>query len=94
MLIPLPKPPKITRTTPFLTQTCRLPFQKQPALQTFKVQAAFFVQSGFTSSPTVQAAALSQQPLRRLNAPMHGFFKHGIAAQIAVGELQARMVAA
>lgn len=71
MPIPLAKPSKITRTTPFLTQTCRPPFQKQPALQTFKVQAA----------------ALSQQPLRRLNAPMHGFFKYGIAAQIAVGEL-------
>jgi len=35
--------PKITRTTLFLTQTCYPPFQKQPALQTFKVQAAFFV---------------------------------------------------
>ena len=41
--IPLPKPSQITRTTPFLTQTCHPTFQKQPALQTFKVQAAFFI---------------------------------------------------
>ena len=70
--IPLPKPSQITRTTPFLTQTCRPPFQKQPALQTFKVQAAFFIQSSYTSAaragcrPIPTAAAPPEHPNARL----------------------------